>query len=505
MSTRKLFAGICLGLLAITSIKIAYDNMETLGTAPGESITSTQWVNLKVNDFEYPIDLYAAENTLNVGTMNSDRYNTISIGEYTGYNISINSMELPSDSTIQITLDELAPDKKIEVNITNTVSGEEHILYINTLPENYTSPPIHANNPDPGFYYFNLNEYVYKMNTDGEIVFWRLAGQGDGFSGGNDFKLAEIDGKVYYTFLYGQETPDSPHLDGVDYGRMQGLVLDENYQIVDNVQFASLDTGEKVPLDNYQFTMLGEKHYLLTSYAGKYADNIPASIKSSNMESRVVSAMIQEVSNGDIIFEWDSTNHPELYELSTAGNDFYNTSSFWADYAHLDSVVMDQDQNFICSFRNLDTILKIDRTTGDIMWKLGGAADDFGLTPDEKFSKQHDVRITPDGEITLFNNGNEGNSDESGQTTIMKFKLDESAKTVLDFQEYACEGQFSSSMGSAQKTGDSRFVIGWGERVTHSPLFSEIDFESGEILFEILSPSDEGNFPNVYKVYKFDQ
>ena len=43
----------------------------------------------------------------------------------------------------------------------------------------------------------------------------------------------------------------------------------------------------------------------------------------------------------------------------------------------------------MCSFRNIDSILKIERGTGKILWILGGKGDHFGLTEEQKFSRQH--------------------------------------------------------------------------------------------------------------------
>lgn len=77
--------------------------------------------------------------------------------------------------------------------------------------------------------------------------------------------------------------------------------------------------------------------------------------------------------------------------------------------------------------------------------------------------------------------------------------------TILDYKRYAVPGAFSSHMGSAQEIGSDTFVIGWGGRATCNALFSEIDFSTGKILFEVLSPNTSGSFPDVYKVYKFEQ
>lgn len=462
-------------------------------------------VTLTLNDFSYDINLLEDGKIITPGTLNSDRYNTVSIGEYTGYDITINDQPLSPNGTLLLNIPELGRGEQITLKIVDKVDDKIRYCYLNTLPDNYTDPVVISNNPEPGFYYFNLNEYVYKMDTTGKIVFWRLAGRGDISCGGDDFKRSEVDGKTYYTFLYGNETDNSPFLEGVGYGRMRGLVLDEDYKVVDDIPFMTLADGNELPLENHQFTILGDKHYLLTGYMGKRVDNIPESVEHEACGTRVVADIIQEVKDGSVIFEWDSTEHPELYELSLEGNDFYNTTGFWADYAHLNSVIIDSDGNFICSFRNLSTIIKIDRATGDIMWKLGGIGDEFQLTDTQKFSKQHDARVTEDGYITLFNNGNEGTSFSTGKTSVIKLKLNEETKQVEDFQEYSLAGQFSSHMGSAQLIENSTFIVGWGGRQTCTPLFSEIDFASKKVLFEVLSPRNRGDFPDAYKVYKFSK
>lgn len=504
MNKKKTLSKLFIVIFAVVSIFVAIKCREVIIKNTTEIEPSTT-ITITLNDFSYTIDPRNDGAVICPGTLNCDRYNTVSIDKYVGFDIFINDQPLIPENEVKLFLAELSSENQIVVKMVEQEGNITRYCYFNTIPDNYTNPPVFANNPDFGYYYFNLNEYVYKMNTAGNVVFWRLAGRGDISCGGDDFKMTKVNGKKYYSFLYGNETMESPFLKGVGYGRMQGIVLDEDYKVIDNVQFLELEDEEKIPLENHQFTVLGEKHYLLTSYVGKRVNNIPDTVPHGACGTRVVAAVIQEVKDGNVVFEWDSTDYPELYELSTAGNDYYNITGFWADYAHLNSVVLDSNQDFICSFRNLDTVLKIDRATKQIAWKLGGLGDEFGLEENQKFSKQHDARITSDNSITIFNNGNEGNSFSDGNTSALKITIDENSKQLLKYQKFQLEGQFSSHMGSVQETGESRFVIGWGGRQTSSPLFSEIDFKTGQVLFEVLSPRDGGAFPDVYKVYKFDE
>ena len=63
----------------------------------------------------------------------------------------------------------------------------------------------------------------------------------------------------------------------------------------------------------------------------------------------------------------------------------------------------------IASFRHLDAVYKIDKSTGTIVWKLGGTKTPKSLTVkgDPRgytFGAQHDARLLPDGTLTVFDN-----------------------------------------------------------------------------------------------------
>ena len=237
---------------------------------------------------------------------------------------------------------------------------------------------------------------------------------------------------------------------------------------------------------------------------GKKVTNIPDSVEGSAYGANVVACIFQEIKNGECIFEWDSTDHPELYAASVEGGDYTNTSKIWADYAHFNAISIDpKDNNFLCSYRDLDSILKIDRKTGEILWHLGGKLDDFGLTEDQQFRRQHNVSVTEDGSILLIDNGCRTNimgypvlseeEIEEGQrlqrSRALKFTLDEETKTVTDFKEYSVDGFYSSTMGSAQilEEKSDTVLFSWGGKAQPGmPLFSEVNCSKKTVNFEML-------------------
>ena len=101
-----------------------------------------------------------------------------------------------------------------------------------------------------------------------------------------------------------------------------------------------------------------------------------------------------------MLFEWHSLDHvapDESYELGRhdGGN---------VDYFHLNSIDVDADGHLLVSARNTSAVYKVDRETGQVIWRLGGKQSDFALEPGVGFAYQHDVRRHSDGTITVFDN-----------------------------------------------------------------------------------------------------
>src|SRR5204862_775114 len=98
------------------------------------------------------------------------------------------------------------------------------------------------------------------------------------------------------------------------------------------------------------------------------------------------------------------------------------------DYFHVNSIDVDTDGNLIVSGRNTHAAYKIDRSTGAVIWRLGGVRSDFRMAPGTRFAYQHDVRRQPDGTITVFDNGS--TPPVHKHTRVLTLRVDERRKTV---------------------------------------------------------------------------
>ena len=92
---------------------------------------------------------------------------------------------------------------------------------------------------------------------------------------------------------------------------------------------------------------------------------------------------------GKIVWEWDMADHldPEVHVLCPI--------CYRGDYTHMNSCEVLPDGNVLTSFRNIDTICIVDKTTGKIKWQWG---------PGE-ISHQHTPTLLENGNILLFDNG----------------------------------------------------------------------------------------------------
>jgi hypothetical protein len=120
----------------------------------------------------------------------------------------------------------------------------------------------------------------------------------------------------------------------------------------------------------------------------------------------VVDGVLQEIDvrTGAVLFEWHS--------LAPAPNgigldEHVRSYAINGDYVHINSATFDTDGNILVSARHLSAVFKVNRSTGAVMWRLGGKKSDFSFVgdPGNGPSWPHDARRRADGAITVFDNG----------------------------------------------------------------------------------------------------
>ncbi len=118
-----------------------------------------------------------------------------------------------------------------------------------------------------------------------------------------------------------------------------------------------------------------------------------------NPTTLLVDSLVQEVGpGGQVLLDWNSAEHMDPAVDGLSG---------MADYAHLNSVEVMADGNLLLSFRHTSQVMKIDRTTGDVIWRLGGVNSDFTFPDDEEGGPcaQHTATELANGDIQIWDNG----------------------------------------------------------------------------------------------------
>lgn len=490
-----IIVGIIIGVFSTIIFSSIYSNIYSIATDIVSDVLDDYGkkeniVTVSINGETMQLD-YAYSNLtfFDTPTLTSEFENTILIEDLNGYQLIIDGITI--NTGVEYEIDVTTISKTNGISVEMSINGITKYYQIRTLNSGIDLE-VSGEGASDGFYYFNLgNDYIIKMTEKGEVVYYKKVVYG------RDFKTFEFDGVKYYGYLDEAINNTDDDLD-VFYTQTRLIIMDENYEEIDCVEFLLTDEGMDAnhSLECHEWQMYGLGHYIISAYVGQEVTNIPSSVDDDG--SALVSASVfQEIKDGELVFQWCSTDYEELYAYSTFGNDF--DSSDWQDYSHLNSICYDEsDGNYIVSFRHLSSILKIDSTTGDIIWILGGIGDMFGLSDEQKFSFQHYARISDSGVISLYDNGF-----VNAQTRVLEFVLDEDNLTVVEYYEYALDGYFSFARGSAQRVSEDEdiFLTGWGTPLGSGIIFSEVNYTTGEFLFEVYSNNPDDS---VYRVQKYN-
>src|ERR671917_988460 len=171
------------------------------------------------------------------------------------------------------------------------------------------------------------------------------------------------------------------------------VILDRSYREVTRVQ-----AGNGYKGNQHEFLITPKDTALITIY-----HPVPRDLSSLGglEEASVLEGIVQEVDieTGEVLFEWHS-----LDEIDPAESYYQPGDRGYYDYFHLNSIDVDRDDNLLLSARNTSAVYKIDRKSGEIIWRLGGKRSDFEMGPGTRTAFQHDARRLPDGTISIFDN-----------------------------------------------------------------------------------------------------
>jgi hypothetical protein len=289
-----------------------------------------------------------------------------------------------------------------------------------------------------------------------------------------DFKVQEYRGEMVLTWWQGHHS---------GYGQGEYVLADHTYQELTRVR-----AGNGYHGDHHEFIITPEDTALFTVYGEEARDLSPLG---GPVDGRILDGIVQEVDieTGEVLFEWHSLDHVGLEES------YYRPSPDldWPfDYFHINSVDANPDGYLTISARRTSTVYKVDRKTGEIVWRFGGKNSDFEMGPGTRIYWQHDARRHPDNLLTIFDNARVTRDERSRPIVI---EIDEDAMEATLVGEYVRPGNtLSDTQGNLQVLPDGHVFVGWGSE----PYLSEFS-RDGELLFDASLPPDVES----YRAFRF--
>ncbi|MGH3001007.1 MAG: arylsulfotransferase family protein, partial [Gaiellaceae bacterium] len=115
------------------------------------------------------------------------------------------------------------------------------------------------------------------------------------------------------------------------------------------------------------------------------------------------------------------------------------------------------DGSLLVSARNTWAVYKVARSTGAVLWRLGGKRSDFSLGKGARFAWQHDARSHEGGRVvSVFDNG-------AVRSRGLVLALDTKRMRASMLREYVHEPPLHAhKLGSVQLLGGGDVLVGWG-------------------------------------------
>lgn len=278
-----------------------------------------------------------------------------------------------------------------------------------------------------------------------------------------DFRVVEYQGQP--ALLWWEGTQNG----GIGSGEV--IIADTSYR-----EIIRITAGNGIPADLHECQLTSRGTAYLTGDTGVATAQ---AVGGAGMSGQVMDCGVWEVdiATGAVVFEWHGIDHVSVDETFVAAP--AAGTAIW-DYLHVNSIDEDTDGDLLLSARNTSAVYKIDRGTGEVLWRLGGKQSDFSIGEGAAFSWQHDARRQADGTISIFDDETDGSTSRG-----IFLDVDETTMTASLVRAYARQPPvLAHSQGNVQVLPNGNVMVGWGD----APYCTEFAAD-GRVLFDASFPA----------------
>ena len=199
--------------------------------------------------------------------------------------------------------------------------------------------------------------------------------------------------------------------------------------------------------------------------------------------------LVEMTKDGRTVWEWRSWEH-----LDPAKDVITAVQDERSEWTHGNAVMELPDGNLLVSFRDISTIIKIERRTGQILWKMGAPP----------LSGQHAPTPLPNGNILIFDNGPH-RLDESFPFSRVIEVNSRTSEIVWKYEEGIPSNFFSPRISNAQRLPNGNTLVndGWFGRFFEVTLDGEVVWEYVNPYFGPASEPAKAQNNHVFRVYRY--
>ena len=270
------------------------------------------------------------------------------------------------------------------------------------------------------------------------------------------------------------------------------MVMDKDFAEIDRFQMANGYIAE-----SHDFQWLPNGHALLFGYYLTQVD-LSTKVPGGYPSALVSGGVVQELdADRNVVFQWHTWDH---YDLDDYPWDQGSTGPIISEF-HLNTINIDVDGHIFIA--TPEWVKKINRQTGEIMWHLGGAENEFtfaGVDSKEAVGHfgGHAFHRLANGNVLIYDGGS---PDGERSSQVHEYKLDEQNKIAEHVWTYIPDpAVYGWRGGNAQRLSNGNTLIGWGgDGPNPGPVCTEVT-PDGRKVFELFFDD-----PNVesYRAFRF--